>query len=338
MEIYKNFILTEHNTFGIHIRSKYFTEIVSISDLKEVVKSKEFLNSNFLILGGGSNILFTKDYDGLVIKNKIKGKKILSQDNEFVNLQIGAGENWHELVMFCVDNGWGGIENLSLIPGNTGTAPMQNIGAYGVEIKETFVELEAFEISTGKILKFNNSQCKFGYRESIFKNEKKNQFIILNITLKLHKNPKLNIGYGDVISVLKSNNIENPTIKDVSNAIISIRQLKLPDPKEIGNCGSFFKNPIITLSKLNIIRKKYPEIVHYPINNKEVKIAAGWLIDKAGWKGRTFENYGVHKNQALVLVNYGNAKGSDLLELSEKIIVDIKEKFDVTLEREVNII
>ena len=240
--------------------------------------------------------------------------------------------------MFCVDKGWGGIENLSLIPGNTGTAPMQNIGAYGVEIKETFVELEAFEISTGKILKFNNSQCKFGYRESIFKNEKKNQFIIINITLKLHKNPKLNIGYGDVINVLKSNNIENPTIKDVSNAIISIRQSKLPDPKEIGNCGSFFKNPIITLSKLNIIRKKYPEIVHYPINNKEVKIAAGWLIDKAGWKGRTFKNYGVHKNQALVLVNYGNAKGSDLLELSEKIIVDIKEKFDVNLEREVNII
>lgn len=338
MEIYENFILTEHNTFGINVRSKYFTEIFSIKDIKELVKSKEFLGSNTLILGGGSNILFTKDYDGLVINNKIKGKKILSEDHEFITLQIGAGENWHELVMFCVDKGWGGIENLSLIPGNTGTAPMQNIGAYGVEIKETFVDLEAFEISTGKILKFNNSQCKFGYRESVFKNEKKNQFIILSITLKLHKKPKINIGYGDVINVLKSNNIDNPTIKDVSNAIIAIRQSKLPDPKEIGNCGSFFKNPIITVSHLNIILKKFPEIVHYPINKKEVKIAAGWLIDKAGWKGKTFKNYGVHKKQALVLVNYGNAKGSDLFELSEKIIVDIKEKFDITLEREVNII
>ena len=240
--------------------------------------------------------------------------------------------------MFCVDKGWGGIENLSLIPGNTGTAPMQNIGAYGVEIKETFVELEAYEIATGKIIKFNKYQCKFGYRESVFKNEKKNQFIILNITLRLHKKPKIDISYGDVLNVLKSNNINNPTIKDVSNAIIFIRKSKLPDPMKIGNCGSFFKNPIIGLSKLKIIQKKYPEIVHYPINNKEVKIAAGWLIDKAGWKGKTFENYGVHKKQALVLVNYGNAKGSDLLKLSEKIIVDIKQKFDITLEREVNII
>ena len=338
MEIYKNFILTEHNTFGINIKSKYFTEIISIKDLKELVKSKEFLSSDILVLGGGSNILFTKDYDGLVIKNKIKGKKILYEDQDSINLQIGAGENWHDLVMFCVDNGWGGIENLSLIPGNTGTAPMQNIGAYGVEIKETFVELEAFEIATGKILKFNNSQCRFGYRDSIFKNEKKNQFIILNITLKLNKKPKLNVSYGDVKNVLKTNNIDKPTIKDVSNAIISIRKSKLPDPKEIGNCGSFFKNPIITLTQLNIIKKKYPGIVNYPLNNKKVKIAAGWLIDKAGWKGKTFKNYGVHKNQALVLVNYGNAKGSDLLELSENIIVDIKQKFDITLEREVNII
>ena len=338
MEIYKNFILTEHNTFGIHIRSKYFTEIVSISDLKEVVKSKEFLNSNFLILGGGSNILFTKDYDGLVINNKIKGKKILSQDNEFINLQIGAGENWHDLVMFCVDKGWGGIENLSLIPGNTGTAPMQNIGAYGVEIKETFVELEAFEISTGKILKFNNSQCKFGYRESIFKNEKKNQFIILNITLKLHKNPKLNIGYGDVINILKANNIDNPTIKDVSNAIISIRQSKLPDPKEIGNCGSFFKNPIVSLNQLEFIKKKYPNVVNYKINENEFKIAAGWMIERAGWKGKKFNNYGVHEKQALVLVNYGLANGMEIFNLSEEIILDIKDKFGITLEREVNII
>ena len=240
--------------------------------------------------------------------------------------------------MYCVDKGWGGIENLSLIPGNTGTAPMQNIGAYGVEIKETFLELEAFEIKTGKTIKFLKSDCHFGYRESIFKNEKKNEYVILNITLKLNKKPEINISYGDVIKILENNNIKNPTIKDVSNAIISIRKLKLPDPNKIGNCGSFFKNPIIEKNQLKIIQKKYPNIVYYKINESKVKIAAGWLIEKAGWKGKTFNNYGVHKNQALVLVNYGNAKGSEIYELSEKIIVDIYQKFQISLEREVNII
>ncbi len=338
MKIYEDFKLLNYNTFGVESNSKYYIEISSEEALRNVSKLNHFKKNPVLILGGGSNILFTKNFDGLVISNKIRGREIIFQNSDYVYLKVGAGENWHDLVMYCVDKGWGGIENLSLIPGNTGTAPMQNIGAYGVEIKETFLELEAFEIKTGKTIKFLKSDCNFGYRESIFKNEKKNQYIILNITLKLNKKPEINISYGDVIKILEDNNIKNPTIKDVSNAIISIRKLKLPDPNKIGNCGSFFKNPIIEKNQLKIIQKKYPNIVYYKINESKVKIAAGWLIEKAGWKGKTFNNYGVHKNQALVLVNYGNAKGSEIYELSEKIIVDIYQKFQISLEREVNVI
>ena len=338
MNIIENYPLLKLNTFGIDIKAKYFTSINTINELIEVTKTNVFKDLELLILGGGSNILLTKDFDGLVILNNIKGKEIIDQNQQSIFLKIGAGENWHELVMYCVDNGWGGIENLSLIPGNTGTAPMQNIGAYGVEIKETFVELEALEISSGKIVKFNNSDCEFGYRESVFKNKMKNQYIILNITLELKKNPVLNINYGDVKAILESQNIKNPDIKEVSNAIISIRQSKLPDPKKIGNSGSFFKNPIVSLNLLELIKKKYPNVVNYEINENEFKIAAGWLIERAGWKGKKFNNYGIHEKQALVLVNYGLANGMEIFELSEKIILDIKDKFGIKLEREVNII
>ena len=338
MNIIENYPLLKLNTFGIDVKAKYFTSINTINELIEVTKTNVFKDLELLILGGGSNILLTKDFDGLVILNNIKGKEIIDQNQQSIFLKIGAGENWHELVMYCVDNGWGGIENLSLIPGNTGTAPMQNIGAYGVEIKETFIELEALEISSGKIVKFNNSDCEFGYRESVFKNKMKNQYIILNITLELKKNPVLNINYGDVKAILESQNIKNPGIKEVSNAIISIRQSKLPDPKKIGNSGSFFKNPIVSLNQLELIKKKYPNVVNYEINENEFKIAAGWLIERAGWKGKKFNNYGVHEKQALVLVNYGLANGMEIFELSEKIILDIKDKFGIKLEREVNII
>ena len=338
MNIIENYPLLKLNTFGIDVKAKYFTSINTINELIEVTKTNVFKDLELLILGGGSNILFTKDFDGLVILNNIKGKEIIDQNQQSIFLKIGAGENWHELVMYCVDNGWGGIENLSLIPGNTGTAPMQNIGAYGVEIKETFVELEALEISSGKIVKFNNSDCEFGYRESVFKNKMKNQYIILNITLELNKNPVLNINYGDVKAILENQNINSPSIKEVSNAIISIRQSKLPDPKKIGNSGSFFKNPIVSLNQLELIKKKYPNVVNYEINENEFKIAAGWLIERAGWKGKKFNNYGIHEKQALVLVNYGLANGMEIFELSEKIILDIKDKFGITLEREVNII
>ena len=338
MNIIENYPLLKLNTFGVDVKAKYFTSINKINELIEATKTNVFKDLELLILGGGSNILFTKDFDGLVILNNIKGKEIISQNQQSIFLKIGAGENWHELVMYCVDNGWGGIENLSLIPGNTGTAPMQNIGAYGVEIKETFVELEALEISSGKIVKFNNSDCEFGYRESVFKNKMKNQYIILNITLELKKNPVLNINYGDVKAILESQNIKNPAIKEVSNAIIRIRQSKLPDPKKIGNSGSFFKNPLVSLNQLELIKKNYPNVVNYEINENEFKIAAGWLIERAGWKGKKFNNYGVHEKQALVLVNYGLANGMEIFDLSEKIILDIKDKFGITLEREVNII
>ena len=338
MNIIENYPLLKLNTFAVDVKAKYFISINTVNELIELTKTKVFKDLQLLILGGGSNILFTKDFDGLVILNNIKGKEIIDQTQESIFLKIGAGENWHELVMYTVDNGWGGIENLSLIPGNTGTAPMQNIGAYGVEIKETFVELEALEISSGKIVKFNNSDCEFGYRESVFKNKMKNQYIILNITLELKKNPVLNINYGDVKAILESQNIINPSIKEVSNTIISIRQSKLPDPKIIGNSGSFFKNPIVSLNQLEFIKKKYPNVVNYKINENEFKIAAGWMIERAGWKGKKFNNYGVHEKQALVLVNYGLANGMEIFNLSEEIILDIKHKFGITLEREVNII
>ena len=338
MNVIENYPLIKLNTFGIDVKAKYFTSINTVNELIEIKKSEKFKNHELLILGGGSNILFTKDFNGLVILNNIKGKEIVDQNDDSIILKIGAGENWHELVMYCVDNGWGGIENLSLIPGNTGTAPMQNIGAYGVEIKETFVELEALEISSGKIVKFSNSECEFGYRESVFKNKMKNKYIILNITLELNKNPILNINYGDVKAILETKKIETPKIKDVSNAIISIRQRKLPDPKKIGNSGSFFKNPIIDITLLKLIEVKYPNVVSYKINENKFKIAAGWMIEKAGWKGKKFNNFGVHENQALVLVNYGLANGKEIFNLSEKIILDIKEKFGIILEREVNII
>tara|TARA_B110000483_G_scaffold226988_1_gene288303 strand:- start:1235 stop:2251 length:1017 start_codon:yes stop_codon:yes gene_type:complete len=338
MKIIENYPLLNLNTFGLNIKAKYFTSINTVNELIEIKKTNEFKDLELLVLGGGSNILFTKDFDGLVILNNIKGKEIIVQNHHSVFLKIGAGENWHELVMYCVDKGWGGIENLSLIPGNTGTAPMQNIGAYGVEIKETFVELEALEILSGKIVKFNNSDCEFGYRESVFKNKMKNQYIILNITLELKKNPVFNVNYGDVKTILENQNIKNPSIKDVSNAIISIRRSKLPDPKKIGNSGSFFKNPIVSLKKLKLIKNKYPKIISYKINENEFKIAAGWMIEIAGWKGKRFNNFGVHEKQALVLVNYGLANGMEIFNLSEKIILDIKDKFGITLEREVNII
>ena len=338
MKIIENYPLLNLNTFGLDIKAKYFTSINTVNELIEIKKTNEFKDLELLVLGGGSNILFTKDFDGLVILNNIKGKEIIVQNHHSVFLKIGAGENWHELVMYCVDKGWGGIENLSLIPGNTGTAPMQNIGAYGVEIKETFVELEALEILSGKIVKFNNSDCEFGYRESVFKNKMKNQYIILNITLELKKNPVFNVNYGDVKTILENQNIKNPSIKDVSNAIISIRRSKLPDPKKIGNSGSFFKNPIVSLKKLKLIKNKYPKIISFKINENEFKIAAGWMIEIAGWKGKRFNNFGVHEKQALVLVNYGLANGMEIFNLSEKIILDIKDKFGITLEREVNII
>jgi UDP-N-acetylmuramate dehydrogenase len=291
-----------------------------------------------LVLGGGSNLLLTKNFEGLVLKNELHGISILKTENEFTYVKSAAGEVWHNFVLFCIENNLGGVENLSLIPGSVGAAPMQNIGAYGIEIKDVFQELEAYEIATGKIKTFNLTECKFGYRESVFKQDLKNQYIITSVTFRLTKNPKLNTSYGAINDELQKQGISNPTIKDVSNAVIAIRKSKLPDPKEIGNSGSFFKNPVVLKSHLEKLKETYLDIPSYPVDDMHVKLAAGWLIEKAGWKGKTIGNYGVHKNQALVLVNYGGANGSDIFKLSEDILLSIKTQFGVELEREVNIL
>ena len=337
MDIIKNKSLKSYNTFGIDCNSSFFTRINTLKDLEELYQQPLFKNQKKLILGGGSNILFTSNFEGLVIKNEIKGIEIIKETKDVVEVQIGAGVNWHEFVIYAVNNKWGGVENMSLIPGNCGTAPMQNIGAYGVEIKDTFISLNAYEIETGETVSFDRKKCDFGYRESVFKNDLKDQYIILDITLRLQKKPILNTKYGDINNTLIKNNISKPTIKDVSNAVIEIRTSKLPNPKEIGNAGSFFKNPIIQQDQFKELKTKFPEIVSYPVNENQVKLAAGWLIEKAGWKGRDFGNFGVHKKQSLVLVNYNNASGKEIFDLSQDILEDVYQKFQVKLEREVNI-
>lgn len=338
MDIIKNKSLRSYNTFGVDCISSFFTTINNLKDLDELYQHKLYKSQKKLILGGGSNILFTSNFDGLVIKNEIKGIEIIKETNDIVEVQIGAGVNWHEFVIHAVNNKWGGIENMSLIPGNCGTAPMQNIGAYGVEIKDTFVSLNAYEIETGKIVSFDRKRCEFGYRDSVFKNDLKDQYIILDIRLRLQKKPTLNTKYGDINNTLIKNKVSNPTIKDISDAVIEIRTSKLPDPKKIGNAGSFFKNPIISQGQFKEIKMKFPEIVSYPVNEQKVKLAAGWLIEKAGWKGKNFGNYGVHKKQSLVLVNYNNANGREIFNLSQEILEDVFNKFQVKLEREVNIL
>jgi UDP-N-acetylmuramate dehydrogenase len=334
----QNHSLKPYNTFGIDVSAKYFVEAETVG---EIISALKFARENklpMMLFSGGSNMLLTHDFEGLVLKLNLKGIEIVSENEDFVKVKVNSGENWHNFVQWTLEKNLGGLENLSLIPGNAGTAPMQNIGAYGVEIKDAMTELSALEIKTGEIKKFSNEECRFGYRESVFKNELKNQFIILDVTFQLAKrNYQLHTEYGAIQSELEKLNIQNPTIQDVSKAVINIRQSKLPDPKEIGNSGSFFKNPVISKSDFEEIQKAHPEISAYH-SGDEVKIAAGWLIENAGWKGKRFGDAGVHEKQALVLVNYGNASGQEIFDLSEKIIADIFQKFGIRLEREVNII
>ena len=327
--------LKEYNTFGISVKAEMFAVFSSIEELKQILSLRN--NKKLLVLGGGSNLLLTKDFDGLVIKNEIKRFEVTEETASEVIVESGAGENWHEFVLNCIDKGFGGIENLSLIPGSVGASPMQNIGAYGVEIKDVFESLSAYHIASGEIHYFDKTKCEFGYRESIFKNKVKGEYIILTVTFRLTKNPTINSSYGAINEQLKVMGIQAPTIKELSAAVIAIRQSKLPDPKIIGNAGSFFKNPTVEIALLEQIQKNYPDIPNYPAVNGK-KLAAGWLIEKAGWKGRTFDNYGVHKLQALVLVNYGNCTGQEIFDLSSQIIQDVFEKFGVLLEREVNIL
>ena len=332
MQIQQNIPLKQFNTFRIRAMAREFSSLNSVDELHNL----ELQDKHLLILGGGSNILFTRDFDGLVLKNELKGIEVVGEDEDHIYVKAGAGENWHGFVLFCVDRGYAGVENLSFIPGNVGASPMQNIGAYGVEIKDVFHELEAYHIHDRKIVHFNNSDCAFGYRESVFKNIFKNQFIILNVTYRLNKKPVLHTEYGAIQQELEKRNPSYPTIKDISDAVIRIRSSKLPDPKLIGNAGSFFKNPVISAVDFARIKNEFPSVVAFPSGEK-IKLAAGWLIEQCGWKGFRKGDAGCYPKQALVLVNYGSASGKEIYSLSEDILLSVKAKFGVTLEREVNI-
>ncbi len=337
MIIEQNISLKPFNTFGIDVTASHYVSVSTIDELKQILSLREYPNK--LILGGGSNMLLTKNFEGLVIHINLKGIQIVSQDDDFVYVKASAGENWHEFVVWCINKDFGGIENLSLIPGNVGTAPIQNIGAYGVELKDIFESCEAISIDTLKLETFNKETCNFGYRNSIFKNEAKGKYIITSVIFKLTKQQhKLYINYGTIASELEALKITKPTIQDISKTVIAIRESKLPNPKVIGNCGSFFKNPIVSKKHYNKLLQNFEAMPSYPVSDDEVKIPAGWLIEKAGFKGKRFGDYGVHKNQALVLVNYGNANGTDVLKLSKLIQKTIHRIFDISIEAEVNIL
>jgi UDP-N-acetylmuramate dehydrogenase len=338
MTIQENISLKPYNTFGIDAKAKYFSSFDTLAWLEEILNSKFQASNSKLILGGGSNILLTKDFDGIVLKNEIKGIEVVSEDDEHVYIKAGAGENWHRFVLYCVNNNYAGVENLSLIPGNVGASPMQNIGAYGVEIKDVFYELEAFHKFDKTTQKFSLKDCGFGYRESVFKNKYKDQFVITGVTYRLSKKPFFNTSYGAINQELERMGIKELSIQLISQAVINIRTSKLPNPKEVGNAGSFFKNPVIPNKQFNEIKKAFPNIVAFPSGTDHTKLAAGWLIEQCGWKGYRKDDAGCYPKQALVLVNYGNATGEEIFNLSEQIIRSVKEKFGVALETEVNIL
>lgn len=334
MNIQEHFSLQAFNTFGIDSHCQYFSAFHSIKELDELVRTAP---KPLTVLGGGSNILLTQDIKGTVLKNEIEGINIIEENDTKAIIKVGGGVVWHDFVMWSIDNNLGGIENLSLIPGSVGAAPMQNIGAYGVELESVFTELEAYHIDSGKVKRFSHADCQFGYRYSIFKGELKGQYIICNVTFRLSKQHELNTSYGAIEEELKNLGVEK-SIESVSRAVINIRQRKLPNPKDIGNSGSFFKNPTISNAQFEALKKPFPNIVGYPIGEHNTKLAAGWLIDRAGWKGYRKGDAGVHKNQALVLVNYGQAKGEDILRLSKEIQQSVKNTFGISLEAEVNIL
>lgn len=334
IEEYKS--LKSFNTFGIDCTARYFVSVKTVAELKQVLSKKP--SSELFILGGGSNMLLTSPLDALVLHLNLKGIEVLKETEEDVIVKAMAGENWHEFVQYCISKDFGGLENMSLIPGNVGTAPIQNIGAYGVEMKDTFVSCEAISIKSLEERVFTKDECDFGYRNSIFKNEEKGNYIITSVTFKLTKGVHTkNISYGDIQKILAEKNIEDPSLKDISEAVIAIRQSKLPDPKVLGNSGSFFKNPIVDIKTFQEFQEKFPEAPYYEISPTQFKIPAGWLIENAGFKGKRFGDAGVHKNQALVLVNYGNATGTEIWELAMKIQKKVKEMTGITIEAEVNV-
>jgi UDP-N-acetylmuramate dehydrogenase len=335
--IFENISLRGFNTFAMDVNAKRFC---AFQDMEELEAAMEGMleNEKYMVLGGGSNVLFRGDYDGMVLKNELKGIKVIGDDDTHVTVSVGAGENWHEFVTKAISNKWSGVENLSLIPGSVGAAPMQNIGAYGVELESVFESLEAFHFVDKEVHTFSKDDCAFGYRESVFKNIHKGKYCITKVNLRLPKTPVFNISYGAIEQELEGMGVDELSIKSIGRAVCAIRMRKLPDPRLVGNAGSFFKNPVVPNEVVEQIKSSYPEVVSYPVDDGHSKLAAGWLIDKAGWKGKNFGNYGVHRNQALVLVNYSGASGQDIYDLSTEILNDIEQKFGVKLEREVNII
>lgn len=338
MIVQKNVSLKPYNTFGLDVNAGFMAIVDSIEDLDEIYQSSRFRSQRKMILGGGSNVLFTRGFTGVVAKNEIRGIHIQNETEEDVLVSVGAGENWHQFVLWSVEHGYGGVENLSLIPGTVGAAPMQNIGAYGVEQKAVFHSLEAYEIKTGKTVSFFKEDCKFGYRYSIFKGELKDDYVITKVFFKLSKKPVFNTSYGAIEETLEAMGVKELTLKNVSQAVINIRQSKLPDPMDIGNAGSFFKNPIIEKLHFEALEAQYPEIKSYPVDGEKVKVPAGWLIEQAGWKGFKDGEIGVHERQALVLVNYGKGRGKEIFNLSKDIQKSIQSTFGIELEREVNVI
>ena len=337
LQIQKNVSLKHLNTFGIEAHARYFAEISHEDELPQLFADPALQQMPRLVLGGGSNMLLVTDFDGLVIRINIRGIEHRINHNE-VTVEAGAGEVWNDLVMFCVDRDFSGMENLSLIPGSVGASPIQNIGAYGVELKDVFYSCRAFEIATGNFKTFSKDDCRFGYRESVFKNQLKGQYIITSVKFRLSLTPDINITYGAIGHELEARGISQPTIKDVSEVVSHIRVSKLPDPGTIGNAGSFFKNPVIAVDKFEVLKTKHPHVVNYPAGEGFIKLAAGWLIEQCGWKGKTIGHTGTWKNQALVLVNHGGATGQEIFDFSSQIIDSVYNKFGVTLEREVNII
>lgn len=326
------------NTFGMAVSAEWFVTCDTVDDWREALQEARRLQLPVLVLGGGSNILFTRHVEGLVAMNRVAGIVLLREDDEFFYVKAGAGENWHEFVMHCVHSGYAGVENLSLIPGSVGAGPMQNIGAYGVELKDVFLELTALHRETYEVRTFSLDECQFDYRSSVFKTVLRDQYVILDVTFRLRKTPQYNTSYGAINEELQKAGVTELSLRAVSDAVIRIRQSKLPDPKEIGNAGSFFKNPSVPTAQYEALKQIHPTIPGYPSTQAGyTKVAAGWLIEQAGWKGYRHDNYGVHKNQALVLVNYGGANGKAIYSLSSEIVASIHEKFGIELEREVNI-
>jgi len=333
-----NHSLLPYNTFGINISSKYFTIINNINDFQLFIKNDIKKFDKVIVLGGGSNILFTKDIDGLTVKNEMQGIQITDEDENYVWLQVMSGTEWHDVVRYAVSHGYGGIENLALIPGTAGAAPIQNIGAYGCEIKDVLTDVSALHLESGEPVNFSNTQCHFAYRDSIFKRSAKGQYFITSIRLKLDKKPTLNTRYGDISKILNERNILQPTIADVAEAVIFIRNSKLPHPDVLGNAGSFFKNPVISQEQLLHIQKTYADVPHYPTSDNRCKVPAAWIIEQCGWKGKVVGNTGNHKGQPLVLVNYGNASGTEILNHAITVQNSVFNTFGINLEMEVNIL